>query len=147
MGEARFAALAPIGLAIGVFIDEALEGHRAEPVAGLLIATGTMVIARDFFLSPEDLASVHLLGEKVKWPPSLIYGPLFLAIGLVVAAGVYAGLATRGKALGKTPPLDLAAAPPWRRKLEKALVEAGRHGLQVAVGARCCSGSGPPSFW
>jgi len=142
MGEARFAALAPIGLAIGVFIDEALEGHRAEPVAGLLIATGTMVIARDFFLSPEDLASVHLLGEKVKWPPSLIYGPLFLAIGLVVAAGVYAGLATRGKALGKTPPLDLAAAPPWRRKLEKVLVEAGRHGLQVAVGAAVLFG-----FW
>ncbi|HEX2660689.1 MAG TPA: glycosyltransferase family 39 protein, partial [Polyangia bacterium] len=142
LGEARFAALAPIGLAVGAFIDEALEGHRAEPVAGLLIATGTMVVARDFFLSPEDLASVHLLGEKVKWPPSLVYGPLFLAVGLVVAAGVYAGLAARGKAVGKIAPLDLSAAPAWRRKLEKAIVDAGRHGLQVAVGAAVLFG-----FW
>jgi hypothetical protein len=40
------------------------------------------------------------------------------------------------------PPLDLAAARPWRRKLETVLVEAGRHGLQVAVGAAVLFG-----FW
>ena len=34
-GEARFVALAPIALAIGALLDEALEGMRAEPVLGL----------------------------------------------------------------------------------------------------------------
>ena len=66
-GEARAICLAPIALAIGVFLDEALEGRRSEPVAGLLMGTGTMIVARDFFLTPEELASVHLF-EKVKWP-------------------------------------------------------------------------------
>ena len=39
----------------------------SEPVAGLLMAIGTMIVARDFFLAPEELASVHL-NDKVKWP-------------------------------------------------------------------------------
>jgi hypothetical protein len=69
-GEARFVALAPIALAIGALLDEALEGERAEPVLGLLVATGTMVVARDFVLTPEELVSVHTLA-KVKWPPAL----------------------------------------------------------------------------
>ena len=59
IGEARYVALAPIALAIGAFLDEALEGERAEPVLGLLMATGTMVVARDFVLTPEELVSVH----------------------------------------------------------------------------------------
>ena len=135
MGEARFVALGAIGLAIGAFVDEALEGRRSEPVAGLLIATGTMVLARDFFLSPEDLVSVHLLGEKVKWPPQITLGPLFLAFGLVVSGGVYAGIAGRGQALGRLPAADLTQAPPWRRTLERYRIELGRYGLQAAVGA------------
>ncbi len=55
LGQARYEALPAIALAIGAFLDEALEGLRPEPVAGLLMATGTMVVARDFYLSPEDL--------------------------------------------------------------------------------------------
>ncbi|MBC8132737.1 MAG: glycosyltransferase family 39 protein [Deltaproteobacteria bacterium] len=142
IGEARYVALAAIALAIGAFLDEALEGNRSEPVAGLLIATGTMVVARDFFLSPEELASVHLLGEKVKWPPVLSVGYLVLGFGLLVALGVYAGLATRGKALGKVAGRDLSGARPWQRKLEPKIVEAGRFGLQIAVGAAVVFG-----FW
>jgi hypothetical protein len=142
VGEARYVALAAIALAIGAFLDEALEGNRSEPVAGLLIATGTMVVARDFFLAPEELASVHLLGEKVKWPPALSIGHLILGFGLLVAFGVYAGLATRGKALGKVPGRDLSAARAWHRKLESKIVEAGRYGLQIAVGASVVFG-----FW
>ena len=135
VGEARYVALAAIALAIGAFLDEALEGNRSEPVAGLLIATGTMVVARDFFLAPEELASVHLLGEKVKWPSALSVGYLMLGVGLVVALGVYTGLATRGKALGKVPARDLAGARAWQRRLEPKIVETGRFGLQIAVGA------------
>jgi hypothetical protein len=142
LGESRFAALGAIGLAMGAFIDETLEGNRSEPVAGLLIATGTMVLARDFFLSPEDLASVHLLGEKVKWPPTISVGYLFLAFGVIVGGGIYAGLSARGKALGKLPARNLAQAAPWRRTLEDHIVKAGRYGLQVAVGAAVVFG-----FW
>jgi hypothetical protein len=111
-------------------------------VTGLLIATGTLVLARDLFLSPEDLVSVHLLGEPVKWPPSITVGNTFLLFGLLVAAGVYAGLAGRGKALGKFPGPDLAKAPAWRRTLEQKTVQAGRWGLQVAVGVSVLFG-----FW
>ena len=71
LGQARYEALPAIALAIGAFLDEALEGLRPEPVAGLLMATGTMVVARDFYLSPEDLGSVHLF-EKVHWPSNVV---------------------------------------------------------------------------
>ena len=66
-GDVRYVALPAIALALGAFLDEALEGNSAEPVAGLLMAIGTMIIARDFFLAPEELASVHV-NDKVKWP-------------------------------------------------------------------------------
>jgi len=142
VGEARYVALAAIALAVGAFLDETLEGNRSEPVAGLLIATGTMVVARDFFLAPEELASVHLLGEKVKWPAALSIGHLMLGLGLLVAFGIYTGLSTRGKALGKVPGRDLSAARSWQRKLEPKIVEAGRYGLQLSVAAAVIFG-----FW
>jgi len=133
-GEARFVALAPIALAIGALLDEALEGERAEPVLGLLVATGTMVVARDFVLTPEELVSVHTLA-KVKWPLTLKMGPIFIAIGVLFAGGVYTGLATRGRALGRVALRELGAAGLWRRRVEKVVVEAGRYGIQVAVAA------------
>jgi hypothetical protein len=131
-GEARAICLAPIGLAVGVLLDEALEGQRAEPVAGLLMATGTMIVARDFFLAPEELASTHLF-EKVKWPLAVSIGNLVLMIGFLTAMGVYAGLAARGRALGRVAALDLSGARPWRQRLDRLAVQAGRWGLQGAV--------------
>jgi hypothetical protein len=132
-GEARFVALAPIALAIGTLLDEALEGRRAEPVLGLLVATGTMVVARDFVLGPEELVSVHTLA-KVRWPPTIKMSPVFMAAGVLFAGGIYAGLATRGRALGRVALRDIgAAAGVWRRRVEKGVVEAGRYGIQIAV--------------
>jgi hypothetical protein len=133
LGDGRYLALPAIALAVGVFLDEALEGNRSEPVAGLLMATGTMVVARDFFLAPEELVSVHLL-DKVKWPPVLSIEHLILAVGFLVALGVYAGLATRGRALGKIAARDLTNARNWQRRVEPIIVAAGRWGLQAAVG-------------
>ncbi len=115
-----------------MFLDEALEGNRSEPVAGLLMATGTMVIARDFFLTPEELVSVHLL-DKVKWPAVISVEHLVLAIGFLVALGVYTGLAARGRALGRVPPQDLTNARNWRRRAEPFVMGAGRWGLQAAT--------------
>jgi Dolichyl-phosphate-mannose-protein mannosyltransferase len=141
-GDARFPALAALALAIGSFLDEALEGARAEPVLGLLIATGTMVVARDFFLGPEDLVSVHLLGNKVKWPPTLSVGYVVLAVGLVVGLGIYAGLATRGRALGRVPMRDLGhRARSWRRHLDGLVVRIGRWGVHAAVAAAVLFGA------
>jgi hypothetical protein len=135
LGDGRYVALPAIALAIGSFLDEALEGNRSEPVAGLLIATGTLVVARDFFLEPEDLVSVHLAnGEKVHWPATISIGYLLLAFALAVGAGVYAGLAARGRALGKLPGRDLTGARRWQLRLEQAITEIGRWGLQAAIG-------------
>jgi hypothetical protein len=138
LGQARYAALPAIALAIGAFIDEALEGTRPEPVAGLLMATGTMVVARDFYLSPEDLASVHLF-EKVRWPTTLFAGELILAVGFVAALGVYAGLAARARAMGRGEPAAPAAAVAapgrFRRGMARAFTLMGRYGLQASIAA------------
>ena len=133
-GNARFAPLAPLALALGAFLDDALEGERAEPVLGLLAATGTMVVARDLFLTPAELVSLHLLGE-VKWPPQLSIGPAFLVVGLIFALGIYLGLATRGRALGKVALRDVTGAGRLRLFLEKLVVTCGRWGFHAAVGA------------
>ena len=131
-GEARYCALAPVALAIGALLDEALEGDRAEPVLGLLVATGTMVVARDLVLTPEDLVSVHTL-NKVQWPAKLKLGWFFIVAGLLVGGGLYTGLATRGRALGRVALRDLGDARRWHRWVEKAVVEVGRWGIQAAV--------------
>jgi hypothetical protein len=101
-------------------------------VLGLLVATGTMVVARDFVLSPDELVSVHTLSE-VKWPEKIKMGPLFLMTGMLFAAGIYTGLATRGRALGRVALRELGSAGRWRRRIEKGVVEAGRYGIQAAI--------------
>jgi hypothetical protein len=131
-GEARAIGLAPIALAVGVFLDEALEGRRSEPVAGLLMGTGTMIVARDFYLTPEELASVHLF-DKVKWPSVVSIGEIVLGLAFLSALGVYAGLAARGRALGRVAVPVLEGAGVRRRKLERGFEALGRRGLQGAV--------------
>lgn len=128
LGEARYAALPAIALAIGAFLDEALEAVRPEPVAGLLMATGTMVVARDFYLAPEDLASVHLF-DKVRWPPTIHVGELMLTVGFLAALGVYAGLAARARALGR----DAAASQAPAGRVRRGFTALGRYGLQGAI--------------
>jgi hypothetical protein len=132
LGQARYVALPAIALAIGAFIDEALEGNRPEPVAGLLMATGTMVVARDFYLAPEDLASVHLF-ERVRWPPTLHVGELVLGIGFLAAMGVYLGLAARSRALGRDGGAPAQPEGRVRRRLARGVHLLGRYGLQGAV--------------
>jgi Dolichyl-phosphate-mannose-protein mannosyltransferase len=132
LGDARYVALPAIALAVGAFLDEALEGLRPEPVAGLLMAMGTMIVARDFFLAPEDLASVHLF-EKVHWPATVAVGNLVLAVGFLAALGVYAGLAARGRALGRIAASDPPPARRFRRAASRLFVGIGRYGLQGAV--------------
>jgi hypothetical protein len=132
LGQARYAALPAIALAIGAFIDEALEGARPEPVAGLLMATGTMVVARDFYLSPEDLASVHLF-EKVRWPSTLRAGELILGVGFLAALGVYAGLGAPRGAIGAHGAVAPTPAGKLRRNATRAFTLMGRYGLQAAI--------------
>jgi hypothetical protein len=131
-GEARYVALPAIALALGAFLDEALEAARPEPVTGLLMAIGTMIIARDFYLAPDELVSVHL-SEKVHWPAAVAVGDLFLAVGVIAALGIYAGLAGRARAIGKVPAPDLTKAGPARRTFDRLSVDAGRFGLQIGI--------------
>jgi len=78
------------------------------------------------------LVSAHIL-NKVQWPAKLKLASLFLATGLLVGAGLYTGLATRGRALGRVALRDLGNARRWHRWLERAVVEVGRWGIQAAV--------------
>jgi len=75
IGDVRYIALPAMALSLGAFLDEALEGNGAEPVAGLLMGIGTLIIARDFLLTPEELASVHVI-DKVRWPSTIQIGSL-----------------------------------------------------------------------
>jgi hypothetical protein len=131
--DVRYVALPAIALAIGAFLDEALEGSSPEPVAGLLMGIGTLIVARDFYLAPEELASVHVL-DKVKWPPQIAVGTLIMAVGLVCAGGTYLALAARPRALGKVPPPERAPRRALLRLIERGYVAGGRFGLQAAVG-------------
>jgi hypothetical protein len=143
LGEPRYVALAAVALAIGAFLDEALEGNRSEPVVGLLIAAGTLVIGRDFYLAPEELASIHLVTEKARWPQTIAVGYIIVGLFAVpVAAGIIVGLAARGRALGKLTGPDLTGAPRWRRRVDRAIVLGGRYGLQAAVAVAVVFG-----FW
>ncbi len=140
VGDARFAVLAPLALAVGGFLDEALEAESAQPVLGLLAATGTLILARDFKLAPEDLFSVHLL-ENLKWPPTVKVGLAPLLVGVVVAAGVYLGLATRARAVsGWTPPQPTASAEPGKpapgaayARVSLWVVRLGSWGIHAAI--------------
>ncbi len=132
LGDARYVALPAIALALGAFLDEALEGLRPEPVAGLLMATGTMLIARDFFLAPDELVSVHL-HEKVKWPAAIHVDDLIMTVGAVTAAGMYATLAWRPAVLGRLPRPDLAGARHLRRVLARLIDDAGRWGMHAVI--------------
>jgi 4-amino-4-deoxy-L-arabinose transferase-like glycosyltransferase len=100
VGEVRFVALAPVALGLGAFLDEALaDGSElsAERLLAFLAAMGTVVIARDLYLFPEELAAVHTLG-KVRWPVEVGGSGLFLGAGLAFAAAITVGLTTRHRA-------------------------------------------------
>jgi hypothetical protein len=131
-GDVRYVALPAIALAIGAFLDEALEGNSAEPVAGMVMAIGTLILARDFSLSPEELVSVHIL-EKVKWPPTISITPMITVCGLVAAAGMAGGLAARARALGKTPAPAATSRGAIRRAAEDIFLFGGRYGVQLAI--------------
>ena len=90
VGEGRFAALAPIALAIGAFLDEQME-RPPERILALLAAVGTVLVGRDLFLEPEDLFSIHTL-DKVKWPAMLGGKNLLLGVGIAFALAI--GLAS-----------------------------------------------------
>jgi len=96
-GALRFAALVPLALATGRFFDGVLVSRQPRPVFGGLAAIGTLLVARDIWLIPADLLSVHLLAE-LKWPPHLKAGPLSLLVGVLVSAGVYWICAFSGEA-------------------------------------------------
>ncbi len=136
LGEARYVALPAIALAVGAFLDEALEGRRLEPVAGLLMAMGTMIVARDFYLSPEDLASVHLF-DKVRWPPNVMVGNPDPGRGVSGRAGRLRRPgrpgARRSDRSTSRPPPRRPARERLRRGAARLFGGLGRYGLQGSL--------------
>ena len=94
-----------------------------------------MIVARDFYMAPEDLASVHLF-DKIRWPANVVVGSLILWVGLVAALGVYAGLAGRGRCVGRVD-VEVAAQPTRaghiRRGAARLFGGLGRYGLQGSI--------------
>jgi hypothetical protein len=108
-----FVALAAPALAIGMLLDQLLDGE-ARPILGICIGAGTALVARDLYLNPELVAGVHVT-EGLKWPIELRYGQALLAFGLGFGAMVAAALAC-----------------PWRRVRELGLLGLGVAGLATA---------------
>src|SRR5262245_38529639 len=96
----------------------------------MVILVGTLIIARDFILSPEELVSVHL-NDKVKWPPTISLSQWILWFGLLVGGAMLAGLAGRARALGKIPAPDRAS--PSSRAADDLVRFGGRVGMQVSI--------------
>jgi hypothetical protein len=86
-------------------------------------------------MAPEDLASVHLF-DKVRWPPNVVVGNLILGVGFLAALGVYAGLAGRGRTVGRID-VEAAAQPAHagsvRRGAARLFEGLGRYGLQGSI--------------
>jgi 4-amino-4-deoxy-L-arabinose transferase-like glycosyltransferase len=139
VGDGRFTALAPVALALGSFLDDGLgspEDAAGDRLLALLAAVGTVLVARDLYLEPEELFSVHTLA-KIKWPPQVSAGGLLLGVGLLFSGALAVGLATRRRAaLLGTVAIGLALAvalvqvlvPQLSRHLSrKAVVDVYRH--------------------
>ena len=93
-----------------------------------------MVVARDFFLTPEELASVHL-ADKVHWPTQIAIGEFILGIGLLAARASTPGW-RRAAARARPRRRTTRQAPPGGRVRQAARARVtvlGRYGLQAAV--------------
>lgn len=76
-----------LALLVGAYADEALGDARLRPFSGLVVTLGAIVLGRDFFVSPEQLASMHLL-ESVRWPGPLTHVPYVALAFAAFFAGV-----------------------------------------------------------
>jgi hypothetical protein len=115
VGPVRFAVLAPPALAVGDFLDGWLGERNADDqrppasLIGLLSALGAAVVARDIFLTPEELVSVHLL-DTVKWPVVVGGRWLLLAGGLAFAVALLLAFTVRRRAAWGAVALSLGLA-------------------------------------
>jgi 4-amino-4-deoxy-L-arabinose transferase-like glycosyltransferase len=91
VGQAKLAVLPALALLLGRWLGDPEAAPPVNRVLGLVVATGTLILTRDLWLSPEELFSVHL-PAKITWPPGLSVRPWVLALGLVFAAALLARL-------------------------------------------------------
>lgn len=87
-GERRFALLVPLALGVGALLDDIQARRIRSPVLALIVATGTMLLARDLVQEPEGLASAHLGGAKITWPTGVSLRGAVLAAGALFAIGI-----------------------------------------------------------
>ncbi len=74
-------------LLAGGFLDMMLRQATPQPIAGLSIALGAVILGRDFFGQPELYVATHMI-ETVRWPGPLTHVPyLIMAYG-----GFFAGV-------------------------------------------------------
>jgi 4-amino-4-deoxy-L-arabinose transferase-like glycosyltransferase len=106
VGEGRFAALVPIALALGAFLDE--QAEAPDRLVALLAGVGAILVGRDLYLEPESLFSIHTL-EKVKWPAGLEGKSLFVIVGVAFAGALWLGVLVRRRRAGFLATVGVAA--------------------------------------
>lgn len=107
VGELRFAAVAGVAVAVGMYLDDLLR-QKAEdrptpgmPLAALFILAATLQLARDIVAFPDELASVHVL-KSIKHPAEMKPWLRGIAvIGFLVAAACLVATAMRGAGPGE----------------------------------------------
>ena len=92
VGQARIAILPAAVLAVARLLGDRPARPAANRLLAFVVATGTLLITRDLWLGPEELASVHL-SSKIAWPPTLNIRPLVAAVGGAFAAALLARMA------------------------------------------------------
>jgi 4-amino-4-deoxy-L-arabinose transferase-like glycosyltransferase len=91
VGQARISILPAVALALSRLLSEP-RSASANRLLAFFAATGTLLVTRDLWLSPEELVSVHL-SSKVTWPPGLSLRPLVAAVGVAFTAALLARFA------------------------------------------------------
>jgi 4-amino-4-deoxy-L-arabinose transferase-like glycosyltransferase len=91
VGQARVAVLPAAVVALARVLADP-PARPANRLLAFVVTIGTLLITRDLWLAPEELASVHL-SSKVTWPPGLSIRPLVAAVGGAFAAALLARLA------------------------------------------------------
>jgi hypothetical protein len=95
--DLRFPGLGALAVLVGAFFDDLLGEGEPHPLLGAALAVGILLLARDFFLFPEDWAAANVR-ESLRWPAELKPGRALLALSTLTAGALGVALVLRDRA-------------------------------------------------
>jgi 4-amino-4-deoxy-L-arabinose transferase-like glycosyltransferase len=90
VGQARLSVLPAVALLLARWLAE--PAGPTNRVLGLVVAIGTVLVARDLWHTPAELLSVHL-PATIEWPPGLPLRVAFASLGGLCALALLARFA------------------------------------------------------